>query len=135
MSARSESPTTSLLGPGRFDDHEAEDHAKAHGSGRYTIIGECTSPILQQVREIALHHHEKWDGTGYPDRLKGEEIPIECRIVAVADIYDALTHDRPYKAAWPHEDAIDEIRRQSNHHFDPAVVEAFLRVYETQPAT
>ena len=94
-----------------------------------TIIGDCTSPVLKEVKEIALHHHEKWDGTGYPHGLKGEEIPIACRIVALADIYDALTHTRPYKSAWTKEDAIKEIRHLRGTHFDPEVVDAFLRIY------
>lgn len=78
------------------------------------------------AEEIALTHHEKWDGTGYSPGLGGEAIPLSGRIVAVADVFDALTHERPYKKAWPVSEAVDEIRSQSGRHFDPDVVEAFL---------
>jgi hypothetical protein len=80
--------------------------------------------------EVARSHHERWDGTGYPDGLAGEAIPFAARIAAVADVYDALTSERPYKRAWPSRDAIDEIKRLSGTHFDPQVVDAFLRLHE-----
>ena len=83
-------------------------------------------PFLSYARQIALHHHERWDGTGYPRGLRGEGIPIVGRIVAVADVFDALTHDRPYKAAWSVEQALAEIEQQAGAQFDPQVVEAFL---------
>ena len=76
------------------------------------------------AEEIILSHHEWWNGHGYPAGLKGSDIPISGRIVAVADVFDALTHDRPYKEAWPLEAALDEIRALSEKQFDPAVVEA-----------
>ncbi len=72
-----------------------------------------------------MTHHERWDGTGYLDGLAGEAIPVAGRIVAVADVFDALTHDRPYKRAWALEDAVAEIERLSGQHFDPRVVDAF----------
>jgi putative two-component system response regulator len=75
---------------------------------------------------IAESHHERWDGGGYPCGLAGKAIPLVGRIVAVADAFDALTHERPYKSAWPVEDAVDEIRRGAGSHFDPSVVSAFL---------
>jgi hypothetical protein len=83
------------------------------------------------AREVARNHHERWDGTGYPDGLAGEQIPLTARIVAVADVYDALISERPYKHAWPRGEAIAEIRRLSGTYFDPAVVEAFLDLYAT----
>ncbi len=83
------------------------------------------------ARQVARHHHERWDGTGYPDGLSGEQIPLSARIVAVADVYDALISERPYKHAWPAGEAIAEIRRLSGSHFDPAIVEAFLDLYAT----
>ncbi len=77
---------------------------------------------------IALTHHERWDGGGYGAQLQGEEIPIAGRIVAVADVFDALTHERPYKHAWPAREAALEIERCRGTQFDPEVVDAFLRV-------
>ena len=117
-----------LLKPGPYDDDERAVMQKHTLLGE-VIIGDCSSPVLREVKEIALHHHEKWDGTGYPHGLKGEEIPIACRIVALADLYDALTHVRPYKKAWPKEEAIEEVKRLSGTHFDPNVVDAFLKIY------
>jgi putative two-component system response regulator len=77
------------------------------------------------AERIAGSHHERWDGRGYPQRLAGEQIPLEGRILAVADVFDALTHERPYKKAWPAAEAVAEISRQSGQQFDPQVVEAF----------
>lgn len=82
--------------------------------------------LLQLAQEIALTHHERWDGTGYPRGLSGEGIPLPGRIVAVADVFDALTHDRPYKSAWPRQEAIAEVKSQAGHQFDPIVVRAFM---------
>jgi HD-GYP domain-containing protein (c-di-GMP phosphodiesterase class II) len=87
------------------------------------------SPIayLRPALDIPYCHHEKWDGTGYPRGLKGEQIPLAARIFAVVDVYDALTSDRPYRKAWEETEALEYIRTQSGHHFDPEVVEIFLR--------
>jgi len=79
---------------------------------------------------VARSHHERWDGTGYPDGLKGEAIPLAARITAVADVYDALVSRRPYKHAWPASEAVAEIRRVRGTHLDPAVVDAFLKLYD-----
>ncbi|HET9439643.1 MAG TPA: HD domain-containing phosphohydrolase [Longimicrobiales bacterium] len=100
---------------------------------RHTLIGAnilsgSRFPILRLAEEIALTHHESWDGNGYPRGLRGEEIPMCGRIVAVADVFDALTHERAYKTAWRLDDAIDEIKHQSGQKFDPAVVKAFLQI-------
>jgi putative two-component system response regulator len=84
------------------------------------------SELVKMAESIALHHHERWDGSGYPRGLQGEEIPLEARIISVADVFDALTHERPYKPAWPIPDAVAEIERLSGRQFDPQVVEAFL---------
>jgi putative two-component system response regulator len=84
--------------------------------------------VLRLAEEIALSHHERWDGTGYPRGLAGEEIPMSGRIVAVADVFDALTHARPYKEPWPLERAVEEILSQSGRQFDARVVEAFARL-------
>lgn len=89
------------------------------------IIGEHPSGVLQLAREIALAHHEKWDGSGYPRGLAGEAIPLSARIVAIADVFDALTTRRPYKEPWPVQDALDHIAAQAGKHFDPALVALF----------
>lgn len=85
---------------------------------------------LREALEIPYFHHEKWDGTGYPQGLKGDQIPLSARIFAVADVWDALTSDRPYRPAWSNEDALKYIREQSGLHFDPQVVELFFKVIE-----
>lgn len=89
------------------------------------IIGEHPSGILRMAHTIALAHHEKWDGSGYPHGLKGEQIPVEARIVAIADVFDALTSRRPYKEAWTASQALDYIQTQAGRHFDPELVEHF----------
>ena len=88
-----------------------------------------THPLVRTAHLVALTHHENWDGTGYPQGLRGEAIPLVGRIVAVCDVYDALVSARPYKDAWPASEALDEIRRLSGTKFDPAVVAAFLRCH------
>ncbi len=98
---------------------------------RHTLIGAdilsgSRFPPLRLAAEIALTHHLRWDGSGYPTAQQGEEIPLVGRIVAVADVFDALTHERPYKRAWPAEEALREVRAHSGRQFDPTVVEAFL---------
>ncbi len=84
--------------------------------------------FLRQSLNIPYCHHEKWDGTGYPNGLEGEKIPVEARIFAVVDVWDALISDRPYRKAWPEEKALEYIRKESGRHFDPGVVEAFLKM-------
>lgn len=91
------------------------------------IIGEDEDELLRYARDAALYHHEKWDGTGYPNGLKEEEIPLIGRIVAVTDVFDALTSRRPYKEPWPLDKARNLIREESGRHFDPAIVNAFER--------
>ncbi len=90
------------------------------------ILGEHPGGVLAMARTIAVAHHEKWDGSGYPEGLAGEAIPIEARIVAIADVFDALTSVRPYKAAWPVERAVDFLGEQSGKHFDPRLVGLFI---------
>ncbi len=92
------------------------------------IIGKHDAPVLKISRRIALTHHEKWDGTGYPRGLKGEEIPLVGRIIALADVFDALTSERPFKPAWPVENAIAYIREQTGKHFDPRLAGLFLEL-------
>ena len=101
-----------------------QEHAKMGSK----IIGPQTSELLQTATIIASEHHEKWDGTGYPQGLAGSQIHLFARIVAVADVFDALTSKRPYKEAWPLTEAVALLQRESGHHFDPQVVTAFLSV-------
>lgn len=87
------------------------------------------SPFYDVARQVAMHHHERWDGSGYPEGLKGEEIPLAARIVSVADVYDALTSDRPYKVAWPPERALVELLQLRGKTLCPYSVDAFLRLW------
>jgi PAS domain S-box-containing protein/putative nucleotidyltransferase with HDIG domain len=116
---------TILLKQGPLTDAERSE-MQTHAEIGARLLGGSNSPVLEMASTIAASHHERWDGGGYPAGLSGESIPLWGRIVAVADVFDALTHDRPYKRAWPAARAIGEIRRQSGRHFDPRVVEAFL---------
>lgn len=120
-------PDRILLKPARLQDDEMEC-IKTHTVIAGKILAGSKFPVLQLAEQIATTHHERWDGTGYPSGLQREEIPLPGRIVAVADVYDALTHRRPYRDAWPEAAALEEIERQSGAHFDPQVVEAFFRV-------
>lgn len=97
---------------------------RSHSLAGFKILG--THPFYQIAREIARSHHERWDGAGYPDGLRGREIPLPGRIVAVADVFDALTHARPYKDAWPVEKAFEEMENLSGKAFDPEILEVFL---------
>jgi PAS domain S-box-containing protein/putative nucleotidyltransferase with HDIG domain len=117
-------PDSILLKPGKLSDEEFEV-MKEHVEIGAKILAEGKFAILQLAQEIALTHHERWDGAGYPNGLRGEEVPAAGRIVAVADVFDALTHERPYKHAWPVEDAVTEIGQSAGGHFDPRVAEAF----------
>jgi putative two-component system response regulator len=117
-------PDRILLKPGRLTSAEF-GLMKSHTVIGADILSGSTWPVLQMAEEIALSHHERWDGTGYPDGRVEEEIPMSGRIVIVADNFDALTHSRPYAQAWEPDKAAAEIRRQSGEHFDPQVVDAF----------
>ena len=117
-------PDHVLMKPGKLDEHEFE-LIKTHTIIGADLLGGDDSELMTMAREIALGHHERWDGTGYPHGLKGEEIPLVGRICAVADVFDALTSDRPYKSGWPVEEAVEYIRNGAGSQFDPAVVEAF----------
>jgi putative two-component system response regulator len=118
-------PDSVLLKPGKLDAEELKT-MRTHPQIGAQILDNSTSPLIKLTHTVALYHHEKWDGTGYPFGLKGEDIPIEARIVAVADVFDALLSKRPYKEPWPIEKAVEEIQSQINRHFDPAVVEAMM---------
>jgi HD-GYP domain-containing protein (c-di-GMP phosphodiesterase class II) len=101
----------------------------------HTILGERIlqgAPALRPIARLVRASHERWDGSGYPDRLRGDEIPLGARIVSVCDAYEAMTTERTYRAAIPHEVACQELRRCAGTQFDPAVVEAFLAVIEDE---
>jgi len=118
-------PDAVLQKPGPLDEGEWET-MKRHPEIGAEILGEHEGGLLAMARRVALAHHEKWDGSGYPNGLAGEAIPIEARIVAIADVFDALTSVRPYKQAWPVEKAVEFLRQQSGRHFDPSLVEVFI---------
>jgi len=118
-------PDRILQKPGPLDDDEwaiMKTHTVIGGE----IIGEHSGGMLAMAREIALNHHEKWDGSGYPQGLAGQAIPLFARIIAIADVFDALTSVRPYKEAWSVGQAADYLREQRGQHFDPALVDLFL---------
>jgi putative two-component system response regulator len=115
---------TILLKPGRLTAEEFEV-IKTHTVIGARILSGSSARLLQLAEEIALSHHERWDGTGYPRELSGEAIPLTGRIVAVADVFDALTHRRPYKEAWPVDKAAEEVIKAAGSHFDPEVVAPF----------
>ncbi len=118
-------PDHILLKPGRLDDEELVI-MRTHAEKGYEILRESKSGLLDAAAIIARTHHEKWDGTGYPRGLKGEGIPLHGRIVAVADVFDALTSERPYKRGWELERAFQFLRDNAGGHFDPDCVRAFL---------
>lgn len=118
-------PDSILLKPGKLDADEWET-MKKHSTIGAKILSGHPSELMQMAREIALTHHEKWDGSGYPAGKQGEEIPLVGRIVALADVFDALTSERPYKKAWPVEEAVDFIKENSGKHFDPRLVDLFI---------
>jgi len=120
-------PDAILLKAGPLSGDELEV-VKTHPEIGRSILAGSGSDILKAAEEIAAFHHEWWNGTGYPYGLAGDDIPLAARIVALADVFDALSHSRPYKAAWPRADALAEIRRLRAVQFDPAVVDAFEHI-------
>jgi putative two-component system response regulator len=123
-------PDHILLKPGEFDDDEWEI-MKSHAAMGAEILGNSKSPYLQMGAQIALNHHERWDGGGYPGGKKGEDIPLAARIMNICDVYDALRSKRPYKPAFDHAKAMDIItngdERTSPGHFDPAIHAVFIQ--------
>lgn len=118
-------PNEILLKPGPLTDEERAAMMQHVAIGPKMLAAAC-SPILRLAAEIAGTHHERWDGTGYLRGLAGEEIPMSGRVTAVADVFDALTHARPYKEAWDRGQALAEIASQAWRQFDPRVVDALL---------
>lgn len=111
-----------LLKPGKLTDEEFREMQR-HPLIGAEILGDADSQLLKLAQQVALYHHEKWDGTGYPHGLKGEEIPLEARIVALCDVFDALTSTRPYKNAWSVEETMTHLQAQKGRHFDPKLVD------------
>ncbi len=120
-------PDRVLLKPGKLD-HDEWEIMKSHTTMGAEILSGGESEVMKMSEVIALTHQEKWNGSGYPQGLKGEDIPLEARIVAIADVFDALTSIRPYKKAWTVEDAAKLIEQESGNHFDPKLVPLFLKV-------
>ena len=120
-------PDQVLLKPGRLDADELEIMRTHPGIGG-GIIPDNDSEVIRMARRISLTHHEKWDGSGYPAGLRGDEIPLEGRSAAICDVYDALVSTRPYKAAWLAEDALAYLRDNRGSHFEPQLVDAFLSI-------
>lgn len=118
-------PDHILLKPGKLTPEEF-DIMKTHAARGADFLQGSELPLLQMAHDIALGHHEKYDGSGYPAGLAGDAIPMAARIVAVADVFDALTSSRPYKPAWEIDRALDFMRAQRGMHFDPQVLDAFL---------
>lgn len=120
-------PDYILLKPGALSGEE-RDLMQQHTTIGADILGHDANPLMVLSRQVALTHHEKWDGTGYPQGLQGTDIPLFGRIVAVADVFDALTSVRPYKAAWTTQAAVGALQKGAGGHFDPDIVQAFMSI-------
>ncbi|MEM9424530.1 MAG: HD domain-containing phosphohydrolase [Spirochaetota bacterium] len=120
-------PDAVLKKPARLDPAEWQI-MKEHAAIGHNILSKSHSAVFAMAADIALYHHEKWDGSGYPKGLKGEEIPQRARIVAIADVFDALTMKRPYKEPWSIDDSMAEIEKQAGSHFDPNLVGLFFSI-------
>ncbi len=117
-------PDAILLKPGKLSDEEFEV-VKTHALLGARVLTGGDSELHEVAEEIVRHHHERWDGSGYPDGLAGVDIPAVARVTHVADVFDVLVHERPYKDSWRVEDAAAEIRKGAGSQFDPEVVQAF----------
>jgi len=120
-------PDNILLKPGKLD-HKERGIMNTHVKIGVQILSGNDSPLMKMARTVALHHHEKWDGSGYPAGLKGEEISLEGRVVAICDVFDALTSERPYKEAWPVDKALDFLEDNKGTHFEPILIEKFKTI-------
>jgi len=125
-------PDSILLKPGKLTGEEFKQ-MQEHTTYAYDLLAHI--PYLLKALDIPYCHHEKWDGTGYPRGLKGADIPLSARIFSVVDVYDALTSDRPYRRAWPEEQALAYIKERSGTEFDPSVVEAFVKLADEELAS
>lgn len=131
-------PDEILRKPAKLNDEEREVMSKHPQIGYDVLLGAMRElseiPLVKIAADIALSHHERWDGAGYPNQLKGDQIPVGARLMAVADVYDALVSRRPYKDPFTHEVAVGEIKAGAGSQFDPDVVEAFLSLEADLPA-
>ena len=118
-------PDSILNKPCKLTEEEFEI-IKTHTTLGYNLMKNTNRPIFRKAAEVALHHHERWDGMGYPDGLRGEAIPVEARIAAIADVFDALSSERIYRKPWNEDDTIAYIQSESGKSFDPLIVEKFL---------
>ena len=120
-------PDYILLHPGRLQGEELR-RMRSHVEIGGRILDGHDAPVMRMAHRIAMAHHERWDGAGYPEGLAGDAIPIEARIVAICDVFDALTSSRPYKTAWSVDAATDYLRSQAGRHFDPDLIRSFLGI-------
>ena len=120
-------PDSILLKPGKLTDEEFEV-VKTHAAMGARVLTGGSSDLLRTAEAIARHHHERWDGGGYPAGLAGEAIPIAARLVHLADVFDVLLHERPYKESWTLEAAVEEIARGAGTDFDPEAVRVFRQL-------
>jgi putative two-component system response regulator len=120
-------PDAVLKKQGKLEEAEWEV-MKSHTRMGYCILIKSRAPVFQLAAEIALHHHERWDGSGYPDKLAGNAIPESARMVAIADVFDALMTKRPYKEAWPLDQTMAVMQESSGSHFEPRLVERFISI-------
>jgi putative two-component system response regulator len=120
-------PDAILRKPGKLDEAEWQVMRRHCAYGRQ-ILSKSNAPVFVLAAEVAMYHHERWDGSGYPENLAGLSIPESARIVAIADVFDALTTARPYKQPWPPEKAFQEIRQGAGRHFDPDFVACFVNM-------
>lgn len=120
-------PDRVLRKPGKLDRDEW-DIMKTHARIGHDVLSRSDAPVFRMAADVALRHHEKWDGSGYPDGLRGTDIPESARIVAVADVFDALSTRRPYKQPWPLDQVLDYLREARGQHFDPRLVDLFLQI-------
>lgn len=127
-------PDAILRKPGKLDENEWQI-MKRHCEYGYQILSKSKAPLFAVAAEVALYHHEKWDGSGYPENLSGSNIPESARIVAIADVFDALTTERPYKKPWTTEKAFEQIRNGAGQHFDPTLATCFIDIRDKVLAT
>ena len=123
-------PDAVLKKPGKLNEEEWKI-MKTHTSIGYGILKQSNAAVFQLAAEVALNHHEKWDGSGYPNGLSGKAIPESARIVAIADVFDALSMKRPYKDAWPLNDILDFLKQNAGTHLDSHLVDAFMNILPT----